>query len=92
MRIRTVLAATALAAAAVLGASGTALADDDHDNGWKGGFTYENLGGPDGITAATGHGEGKHDNGWKGGFAFENLGGPDGITAAAGHGEGHHDD
>ncbi|WP_344523993.1 hypothetical protein [Streptomyces rectiviolaceus] len=93
MRIRTALAATALAAAAVLGASGTALADDDR--GWQGGgFAFENLGGPAGITEGAGYGAGGHgghghDRGWMGGFAFENLGGPAGITKVAGHGAGH---
>ncbi|WP_237330196.1 hypothetical protein [Streptomyces sp. BA2] len=93
MRIRTALAVTALAATAVLGASGTALADDDHDRGWRAGFAYENLGGPAGITKAAGHGEGgHHDRGWHRGFAYENLGGPAGITHAAGYGAGSHDE
>ncbi|MGW0902669.1 hypothetical protein [Streptomyces sp. NPDC002853] len=92
MRIRTALAVTALTAAAVLGASGTALADDDHE-GMRAGFAYENLGGPAGITEAAGHFDGNHDgHGMRGAFAYENLGGPAGITEAAGHFEGNHDD
>ncbi|MGW7065833.1 hypothetical protein ACWGII_21915 [Streptomyces sp. NPDC054855] len=93
MRIRTALAVTALTAAAVLGASGTALADDDHEGG-RAGFAYENLGGPAGITEAAGHFDSDdHDGGMRGGFAYENLGGLAGITDAVGHFEGnHHDD
>ncbi|MGW6057860.1 hypothetical protein [Streptomyces sp. NPDC055189] len=90
MRIRTALAATALAAGAVLGASGTALANDDE--GWHGGYAYENLGGPAGITEGAGYRSGDDDMGWKAGFAYENLGGPAGITKGAGHGEGGFDD
>lgn len=96
MRIRTALAATALAAAAVLGAGGTALADDDHDGRWKGGVAFENVGGPAGITKGAGHFEGGHGDddhdGWMRGFAFENVGGPAGITKGAAHGAGNHDD
>lgn len=91
MRIRTALAVTALTAAAVLGASGTALADDDHE-GMRAGFAYENLGGPAGITEAAGHFDSNHDGGMRGGLAYENLGGPAGITDAAGHFEGNHDE
>ncbi|GAA1893289.1 hypothetical protein GCM10009837_14130 [Streptomyces durmitorensis] len=84
MRIRTVLAATALAAAAVLGAGGTALANEE--GGMQGGFAFENLGGAAGITEGAGHGEGGYDKGMQaGGFAFENLGGPAGITKGAGY-------
>ncbi|WP_066950643.1 hypothetical protein [Streptomyces lushanensis] len=59
MRIRTVLATTALAAAALLGGAGSALACGDHDEATvaAGGFHTEgaaghfhNLGGPAGIT------------------------------------------
>ncbi|MFI6087388.1 hypothetical protein [Streptomyces sp. NPDC051218] len=90
MRIRTALAVTALTAGAVLGASGTALADDDQ--GWRAGFAYENVGGPAGITGAAGHGESSDDNGWMAGFTYENVGGMAGITKATGHGAGHHED
>ncbi|MEV8314038.1 hypothetical protein AB0Q95_07665 [Streptomyces sp. NPDC059900] len=89
MRIRTALAVTALAAAALMGASGTALANDE---GYHGGFRYENLGGPAGITEAGGYRSADDDRGWSAGFAYENLGGPAGITHAAGHGEGGFDD
>ncbi|MEV2251284.1 hypothetical protein AB0I94_12000 [Streptomyces sp. NPDC050147] len=100
MRIRTAFAVTALTAAAVLGASGTALADNDDD--LRGGFAYENLGGHDGITGAAGHFESDdngHDNGYdnghdddlRGGFTYENLGGHDGITKATGYCEGNDD-
>ncbi|MEU3740300.1 MULTISPECIES: hypothetical protein [unclassified Streptomyces] len=97
MRIRTALAVTALTAAAVLGASGTALAHGDYD---QGSVAFENVGGPAGITEGAGHFAGGHDedghgDGWKAGFAFENLGGPAGITKGAGYGAGfdgqHHD-
>ncbi|WP_369217991.1 hypothetical protein [Streptomyces flavofungini] len=58
MRIRTVLAATTLAAAALLSASGTALADD----GYEAGSYYHNVGGPLGITdAGTYHDGGFHE-------------------------------
>jgi hypothetical protein len=96
MRIRTALAVTALAAATVLGAGGTALAHNDDDMGYQGGFTYENLGGPAGITEATGHrSEGGYDRDGHGGsvaFAYQNLGDAAGITKAAGHGEGNFDE
>ena len=92
MRIRTALAATALAAAAVMGASGTALAHDDYDQGSEGSVAFENLGGPAGITEGAGHFAGGHDDGhdgdWKAGFAFENLGGAAGITHGAGYAAG----
>ncbi|MFJ8821777.1 hypothetical protein ACIREE_08325 [Streptomyces sp. NPDC102467] len=92
MRIRTAVAVTALAAAAVLGASGTALAHDDADYGSQSAYGYENLGGPAGITKAGAfHSEGDHDNGWAAGFRYENLGGPSGITKASGWSEGDHD-
>ncbi|MFJ9035452.1 hypothetical protein ACIRF8_02495 [Streptomyces sp. NPDC102406] len=91
MRIRTALAATALAAAAVMGASGTALAHDDNDHGWEAGYAYQNLGGPTGITrfAAYGEGDGGEHGGrhfWEAGY--ENLGGPAGITGGYGRGAG----
>ncbi|MFC8129203.1 hypothetical protein [Streptomyces sp. NPDC057302] len=93
MRIRTALAVTALTAAAMLGASGTALAHDDDRGGWQGSVAFENLGGPAGITEGAGHGEGGYDKGMQGGsFAFENLGGPAGITKGAGHHAGGYDD
>ncbi|MEU7109471.1 hypothetical protein ABZ951_31155 [Streptomyces sp. NPDC046215] len=55
MRIRTALAATTLAALAVLGGAGAALADGGHDKGdWEGSYRFENLGGPYGITEGSG--------------------------------------
>jgi hypothetical protein len=92
VRIRTALAVTALAAAAVLGASGTALAHDD-DHGGHSAYRFENLGGPAGIThGAAVHGDGDDDgHGWESGFFFENLGGPAGITKVAGYSEGDDD-
>ncbi|MEV7681353.1 hypothetical protein ACFRR7_31970 [Streptomyces sp. NPDC056909] len=59
MRIRTALATTALAAAALLGGAGSAFACEGHDSASvaAGGFQkeggtgyYHNLGGPAGIT------------------------------------------
>ncbi|MFF1696636.1 hypothetical protein ACFVXC_24005 [Streptomyces sp. NPDC058257] len=99
MRIRTALAATALAAAAVMGASGTALAHDDYDQGSEGRVAFENLGGAAGITEGAGHfagghdddGHDDHDGDWKAGFAFENLGGPAGISHGAGYAQGSFD-
>ncbi|MFH8484051.1 hypothetical protein [Streptomyces longisporoflavus] len=92
MRIRTALAVTALAAAALMGASGTALANDDDDRGYHGGFAYENLGGPAGITEGRVYRSDDDDRGWSSRLAYENLGGPAGITQVSGHGEGGFDD
>ncbi|MFD7899493.1 MULTISPECIES: hypothetical protein [unclassified Streptomyces] len=77
MRIRTALAATALAAAALLGGAGSALACEGHDDATvaAGGFHkegaagyYHNLGGPAGIT------EGAHSSHKAGGwFGFLDI-------------------